>query len=343
MTTASLLIALALASQEELGADLERVYRAVTERAAPWVVAIKVDREPEAEPAAESGPRRSLERLLRGGAPPAFSRRPPQAWCSGTILEADGLVVTTHFNVSGKLKSILVRLHDGRELPGQLLGFNGTFDLAAVKIDAEGLPTPRMSRLQALKSGHTVLALGIAPGGRGLTVNPGVLSAPSRMAGRGLQTDAKLNFGNVGGPLVDDEGCLVAVTCKVDTRRHDDWGQNSGVGFAVTHDRLSEVLPDLKAGKNVVEARRAFLGIQPNMERTDPGVELSVVQAGSAAEKAGLKTGDVLTAFEGKKIDNFDELRAAITRRAPGDRVKLTILRGKEELEIECELGWAPE
>ena len=320
---------------------LEALYQKAAERAGPAVVAIRVDREPEEpppEPRRLPGPLGNLQRRS------PFARRPAGAWCTGTVVEAGGTIVTTHFNVSGTVKSIRVRLADGRELEGKLLATNATYDLAAIKVEADGLPTLPPARMETLKTGAPLLALGRAPDGRGLTVNPGILSAPSRLAGRGIQTDARLNYGNVGGPLVDLEGRLVGITCKVDVKYADDRGQNSGVGFAIPHNRIGGVLAELKAGRSVLEARRAFLGVKTS----DPGVEAEGFQIGeivpaSAAERAGLKAGDVIVEIDGRKVRNFDDLRGAIIRKNPGDRIKIRALRGEETLEIECELGWAPE
>lgn len=344
MTAAWIIPALLLAGTaqdgENLTTSLESLYARAGKRAAESVVAIRVEREAEL---AEKIP--ALERLKRAFSGMSvhsrvFAKRPKDSWCTGTIVEPDGVIVTTWFNVSGQITSITVRLPDGRKLPGTLLGYNGSFDLAVIKVDAKDLPVLSPSPIEHLHTGAMVMALGRAPDGSALTLNPGVLSAPGRLAGRGVQTDAKLNFGNVGGPLVDARGRLVAVTCKIDTRLADQWGQNSGVGFAVTHDRLGRILTDLKAGRSVAEARKPFLGVRPLQESEAEGVELAEVVAGSAAEKAGLRTGDVIVRFDGQVITNFDELRAAIIRRSPGDTVKLVVLREKEELEFECTLGW---
>jgi len=303
------------------------------------VVAIKVDREPEAAPKAAPVPG------LRGrfGMPgeDVFARR-PAAWCSGVIVEPDGVILTTWFNVSGKVKSVKVQLHDGRELDAKILGYNGTYDLAAIKVEAEGLPTLKPARLDDLKAGHPLVALGRAPNGKSLTVNPGIVSAASRMSGKGIQLDAKLNYGNVGGPVVDHEGRLVAVSCKVDVKYASVYGQNSGVGFAITHDRFTALLADLKAGKSEAEPRRPFLGIQADTKSTKEGVELESVQAGGAAEKAGIKARDVIVEFDGKKIGAFDELRESIMRKSAGDKVKVKVVRGEETIEFDCTLGWAP-
>lgn len=325
---------------DDLVLSLEQSYEKAADRAAGAVVAIKVDREAEPLLPRPSGPSGLGGRFRMPE--DVFAKRPAASWCSGLIVEPDGVILTTHFNVSGKVKSIKVMLPDGREVDGKLMGFNGTYDLAAIKVEAEKLPVLKRAKLDDLKTGQPLLALGRAPDGRNLTVNPGIISAASRMSGRGIQIDSKLNYGNVGGPVVDLEGRLVAVSCKVDVKYASIYGQNSGVGFAVTHDKFSTLLADLKAGKNEAEVRRPFLGIQYDQKSTKEGVELESVQAGGAAEKAGIKAKDVIVEFDGKIIKAFDDLRESILRKSPGDKVKVKVLRGEDEIEFDCTLGWAP-
>jgi S1-C subfamily serine protease len=322
-------------------AAMESMTLKAVEKAAAAVVAIRVEREPEPAKPAPSGRRPGpLGRGLMQMPEDVFAKRPEGAWCSGVVAEADGLILTTHFNVAGKVKAIKVLLADGRELDARLLGFNGTYDLAALKVEAKDLPVPAKAPLDLLKAGQAVIALGRAPDGRGLTVNPGIVSAAARLGGRGIQTDARLNYGNVGGPLVDAEGRLVAVTCKVDVRFSSTRGQNSGVGYAITHDRFAEILAELKAGRSVAESRRPLLGISFKTDSKLKGVELESVAPGGAAEKAGIKAGDVIVEFDGKEIQYFDELRGAIGRHSPGDKVAVKVQRGEALLEFECELGW---
>ncbi|HYF00548.1 MAG TPA: trypsin-like peptidase domain-containing protein, partial [Planctomycetota bacterium] len=305
------------------------------------VVAIKVERDAEpARPSAETPKRSPFRGMPFGHLQDVFAQRPADAWCSGVVAEADGVILTTHFNVAGKVRAVKVLLPDGRELEGRVLGFNGTYDLAAIKVEAKGLPTLARAPVETLKAGQPLLALGRAPDGKGLTANPGIVSAASRLGGRGIQLDAKLNYGNVGGPVVDLDGRLIGVSCKVDTKFSSTRGQNSGVGYAITHDRLPEILKELKEGRSVAESRRPLLGIVFNQKSSKKGVELESVQPGGAAEKAGIKAGDVIVEFDGTAISYFDELRASIMRRAPGDRVKVKVLRGEETLEFDCELGW---
>jgi putative serine protease PepD len=348
MILRTLVLALALSgtalSQEIKSEDavttMESCYSRCMDKAGPSVVAIKVRREAEAAPKPANPPG------LRGrfGVPleDVFAKRPTSAVCSGVIVEADGVILTTYFNVSGKIKSIKVLLPDGRELDAEILGYNGTYDLAALKVDAKELPVLKPARLDEIKAGQPLVALGRAPDGKGLTVNPGIVSAASRMSGKGIQLDAKLNYGNVGGPVVDLEGRLIAVSCKVDVKYASAYGQNSGVGFAITHDRFTNLLADLKAGKNEAEPRRPFLGIQFDQKSTKEGVELESVQAGGAAEKAGIKPRDIIVEFDGRKITVFEDLRESILRKSAGDKVKVKVVRGEETLEFDCTLGWAP-
>lgn len=346
MILRTLVLALALggvaAAQEirttDVVTEIERSYEKAAQKAAAAVVAVKVDREPEAEKP-KSIPLPGMRRF--GMQPPedVFARR-PVAWCSGVVIEPGGTILTTYFNVSGKVKSVKVMLSDGRELEAKILGYHGAYDLAMLKVEAEGLPTLPRARLDELKAGQPLIALGRAPDGKGLTVNPGIISAASRMSGRGLQLDAKLNYGNVGGPVIDLEGRLVAVSCKVDVKYASVYGQNSGVGFAITHERFSNILADLKAGKNEMEIKRPLLGIVWNQTSTKEGVEIESITPGHAAEKAGIKPKDVIVEFDGRKLITFDDLKESIMKKTPGDKVTVKVLRGAEEIEFECTLGW---
>lgn len=335
MLLAAILAALAQTSDDDVATTFESIGSRTIATVGPSVVSVKVDREKTETPRSSGG----FSSMMDGG---VFKNRPQNAPASGTIIDPDGWIVTSHFNVSGKVNRIAVTLADGRTLEATLKGYNATFDIALLKIDAQNLPVLRKSPLESLRTGKFVAAFGRAPDGRSLTFNPGIVSAPGRLAGRGIQVDSKLNYGNAGGAIVDREGRLIGITCKVDTKFSGSYGQNSGVGFAVTWDKLEQILPDLKAGKTVGEPRRAFLGIQANVESEVEGVEIQVVQPASAAEKAGVKPGDVIVELDGKAVKNFEELRAIITSKAPGDKIKIKLKRQGEVLSVEAELGWAP-
>lgn len=333
-TLALLLLATQEVKNDDLPTSLESICCTICDKVGPSVVAIQCEREKET-PKSSSG----MGALMDGG---VFKNRPHDCTVSGVIVDKEGWIVTSHFNISGKVSKVVVILADGSEHDATVKGFNATYDIALLKIDAKNLPVLPKAELKPIKTGQFIAAVGRCPGGKNVSINQGIVSAPWRLSGRGIQVDARLNYGNAGGAVVDRNGKLIGITCKIDTKYAGAYGQNSGVGFAVTWDKLDEILPDLKAGKSVGEARRPFLGIQANVESEKEGVEIQAVTPASAAEKAGIKAGDVIVEFDGKKLKNFDDLRAAILGKQPGDKIKVTWLRGEEKMTAEVELGWAP-
>jgi len=319
---------------EPMIGSMEKQIQSAAEAAAPWTVSVWVTRDGEEKPPAVGNP------MATGG---VFVKRPKKSPASGTIIDADGLVLTSHFNINGKVKSIKVTLADGRDLEATLVGFHQGADIALLKVDAKDLPVPRKLPMNQLKVGMPVVSVGRGPDGKGLTVNPGIVSAPARLLGRGVQMDSKMNYGNVGGPLVDGEGRLIGVTCKVDVKTAGSFGQNSGVSFAITWDQLDRILPDLRKGAKVTGTGMPFMGIQWDQEaQVDDGVPIGEVIVGGSAEAGGIKRGDVILEFDGQKTKTFDDLRGAINRKAIGDKVKVRLRRGQEEMTIELTLGERP-
>jgi S1-C subfamily serine protease len=309
----------------DLPADLEQIHATVIETAAPAVVGLRVDREPEARKAPSPAG--------------VFGERPAGATCSGLIVDPAGYIVTSWFNVEGKLRKIVAILHDGSEHEAKLLGYDAPLDIALLKIQAQKLPTLQYVRAADLEQGEPVYALGRAPGGRALSFNPGVLSARERFAGKMVQTDARTNFGNVGGPLVDRRGRVIGVTCKISTRTAMTYGQNSGVSFAAAWEKIAEAMPSLKQGARQATERRPFLGITYDSESTDKGVRILDVHPGTAAEKGGVKPGDRILEFGGQAVETPTELLRQIHKLKIGDEVKLKIRRGSETLDLVVKLG----
>lgn len=330
-------LAAARAQDEKVLKSFEERYQAAAEKAQSAVVSILVERD------AAKEPKPPLGTPMQTGGP--FAVRPIGAPVSGVILGDDGYIATSYFNVKGDIGEVKVTLPSGEVHKADVVGFHAAADVALLKIDAKGLPTLRATDLTQVRTGMPVVALGRAPDGKGLTMNPGILSAPGRLDNRAVQIDSKLNYGNVGGPLVDLEGRLVGVTCKVDTRSAPTFGQNSGVSFAIVLDKLNELLPELKKGlKKISGTGRPFLGITPVLDppADSPGVPLETIQPGSAAELGGLRPGDVVLEFDGVKTPNFNDLRNVILKKAIGDRCTVKFLRDGKEETITVILGERP-
>lgn len=312
--------------------DFDRHFLKAVARAQSSVVSLRVERREESVEAASKRRKLFSENSI-------FATRPPNAPATATIIDPNGYLLTTYFNVEGSLLKITAIFPDNTEAEAQLVGFDGNNDLALLKIRRAGLPVLAACDPGEISIGQSVAALGRGPDETSLTINPGIVSALGRMAGRCIQTDAKLNYGNVGGPLIDGQGRLVGITCRVSTRNAAHYGQNSGVGFAITWDELNQLLPNLKEGVKIAPNRRPFLGIQARPDSEADGCEIGDVIPGSAAQRAGLRTGDIVIEFAGKAIHSFDELRNAISKHAVGEKIVLSYLRDDEDHETTVELG----
>lgn len=314
-------------------------WQTVVAKVAPSVVSIVVERDPE-PPVEEPQPEDPEQEGPK--IPNIFAER-STAPVSGTIVGAEGEILTTHFNIL-KAKKIVVRLADGRRFNATIKGYSARKDLALLKIDAKGLPILSRKKGATVDIGAVVAAVG-RNADNSPSVNAGIVSATDRMYGQAIQTDARLNYANVGGPLVDREGNLVGVTCNVTTSTSSRWGPNSGIGFAVPCAMLDKVIPMLKSGVN--EGKPGYLGVFANPEAAaDAGAVIADVHPGSAAATGGLKAGDAIVGFEGKPIANFDQLRRAIINKMVGDKVELIVKRTTDEksetLVVKITLGERP-
>jgi serine protease Do len=323
-------------SDEAVLRAFETGYERAIEKASKVVVSIKVDRKADTA----KRPARGGIGMLGAG---AFANR-PEAPVTGFILEADGWIATSCFNVIGDLRGVDVTMPDGLILHAKVMGWNVGSDIALLKVEATGLPTLAAANPADLRTGDLVVAVGRDPDGRGVTANPGILSAPGRHMGRSVQVDARLNYGNTGGPLVNLDGRLVGLCNKVNIVSAGDRGQNSGVGFVMLSSKIAEMLPSLKKGdRNQGGGGRPFLGVMGDVEYTGgDGARLRTILAGGSAEKAGLQSGDVIQQLNGDKIANFDDLRGAILKHKIGETVKLKVKRGDEVLDFEMPLGENP-
>src|ERR1051326_4218637 len=266
-------------------------------------------------------------------APPVEQTR--QALGSGVIVSKDGYIVTNHHVIDGA-EQISVDLNDGRSMEAKVIGSDPPSDLAVLKVNANNLPTLTLGDSDRARIGDVVLAIG-NPLGVGQTVTMGIISAKGRQTGLSngsfedfLQTDAPINQGNSGGALVSTNSELIGINSQILSPS----GGSIGLGFAIPSNMARTVMEQLI---NNGKVRRGQLGIIvlkiPSEEASKlgvtqgPGVVVYQVQPGSAADRAGLKQGDVITALNGTTITDPNTFRNMIAGNAPGTEVTLTMKR----------------
>jgi putative serine protease PepD len=264
-----------------------------------------------------------------------------QAEGSGWVYDGQGHIVTNEHVVDGAT-SISVQFWNGKTYTAHLVGSDKTTDLAVIKVDA---PSSQLFPLSVgsssdLQVGDGVVAIG-SPFGLEETVTSGIVSALHRSIDsqsqftitNAIQTDAAINHGNSGGPLLDSQGRVIGVNSQIKSES----GDNAGVGFAIPEATVSQVAPQLiSSGK----ATHAYLGV--SIDATASTAKIARVQPGTAAEKAGLKAGDVVTALDDHQIATGDDLSAAINSYKPGDQIKVTYQRGGSEHTTTVTLGTRP-
>lgn len=275
---------------------------------------------------------------------------------SGFVIDDAGHIVTNHHVVSSG-GSISVSLWNGRTFEATLVGADRSTDLAVVRIDApRSLLAPlRLADSSEVAVGDTVLALG-SPFGLEGTITSGIVSALHRemrapndfTINDTIQTDAAINHGNSGGPLLDRRGSVIGVNAQIESES----GGSDGVGFAIPSNTVRSIARQLiESG----EVQHAYLGIE--MVSVPGGVAVTRVRSGTPAERAGLRAatstetvdgeerptgGDVIVAFAGKDVASAVALQSAVDARQPGDRVTITILRGGKRQTVDVTLATRP-
>ena len=298
----------------------------------PAVVNISTKRVENGMPAAPGlGPDDPFQQFFRRYAP----RGPHtvQSLGSGFIIHASGYIVTNN-HVVDKATEIHVKLADGHDLPATVVGRDPKTDLALLKIEAMGLPVIPLGDSSKLEVGAPVMAIG-NPFGLEQTVTTGIVSATGRVIGGGpyddfIQTDASINPGNSGGPLINAQGQAIGINTAIFSQS----GGSVGIGFAIPVNSAKPVVTQLAANGHV---ERGWLGvaIQPLTPELAKGFGLSTPQGalvasvvdGSPAQKAGMKTGDVITEYNGRKIARSEDLPRAIAETPVGREVPVTVLR----------------
>lgn len=263
---------------------------------------------------------------------------------TGLVLSPDGLIVTSSFNFIEQPRVITVITSDGNRHVARVLGRDDTRRICLLQIDdVEGLPVPEIVPADEIFVGQWAISAGVGYGDTNPAISTGIISATGRFSGKAIQTDANISPANYGGPLVDIEGRVLGICVPLSGEGQElasgvEW-YDSGIGFAIPLAGLEPILERMGRG---IHIQRAFLGIQSENAESEEGSEgilvTSVVRT-SAAEKAGLQTGDVLLKIDEKPVPNIAELRSLLGNYYAGDKVSLVFRRGEDEQTIELELG----
>ena len=344
-------------------------FSAITARYGPAVVNISTtgtrkvslqgDDEDDADsaPAAQrGGPDAQMQEFLRQfGFPPGMfgqgqrggpaQELPTRGQGSGFIVSPDGVILTNAHVVRGA-DEVTVKLTDRREFRAKVLGQDARTDVAVLKIDASGLPTVPLGSSQALKAGEWVLAIG-SPFGFENTVTAGVVSAkgrslPDDSAVPFIQTDVAVNPGNSGGPLFNTRGEVVGINSQI----YSQTGGFQGLSFAIPIDLASRIKDQIvatgkashaKLGVTVQEVNQGFA--DSFKLATPEGALVANVERGSPADKAGLKSGDVVRKVNGQRIIASADLPALVGTSLPGDKISLDVWRDGKIVSLTATLG----
>jgi len=285
---------------------------------------------------------------------------------SGVIYDQAGWILTNRHVVQtadGAIASQLtVELKDGREFQGMVIGVDTLTDLAIVKVDQTGLPAAPMGKSADIKVGQLAIAIGSPLGTYTSTVTTGIISATGRSIDISatshltnlIQTDAAINPGNSGGPLLDAAGQVIGINTAVER-------DSTGIGFAIPIDIARPIMEQALAGEPLARPYVGIRYVQIDLKlQKEKGLSVDhgalieattdtaggsqpAIAPGSPAEKAGLKAGDIVLAIEGISVDSEHPLDAQLTSYAPGQSVKLTILRDGKQLDVSVTLGTRPE
>ncbi|MFN7914755.1 MAG: DegQ family serine endoprotease [Vicinamibacterales bacterium] len=319
-------------------------YADIVKNVAPAVVTVRVEGKARVQPT-QFGP--GDEDMLRrffgdrfGQGRGQMPRMPKQRGLgSGVVVTPDGYILTNN-HVIDSADDIRVEFTDGRTVKAKLVGADKPSDLALLKVEQTGLATLPLGNSDAVQVGDVVLAVG-NPLGIGQTVTMGIISAKGRSTGTGdgsyedfLQTDAPINHGNSGGALVSTRGELIGINSQIVSQSDG----NIGIGFAIPANMARHVMDQLKTDGRV---RRSQLGVtvQPvTSELAESlglkdvgGAIVSSVGPNSAAERAGVKRGDVIKSFNGQSIHDFNTLRNRVADATPGSNATVVVIRDGSE------------
>jgi len=338
-------------------AAVENGFVTVVEHVTPTVVNINTEQKVERPSSMlPFGPEDFFRRFFDMEEPPSATPRPRRqvetqtSLGSGVIVDPKGFIVTNVHVVKGADR-ITVTLSNGDEYKGKVVGTDPLTDLAVIKVDAgKPLPAATLGDADQAKVGSWAIAIG-SPFGLEQSVTAGVISAKGRSLRAGsrpgqpfrnlLQTDAAINQGNSGGPLINIRGEVIGINQAIYTPT----GGNIGIGFAISINAdTKRIINLLRQGET---PQRGMLGVSvtglsPAMQdlyKTKEGAYVNEVTPGSAAEKAGIKAEDVIVKYGDTRVAKADDLVAAVQRTAPGTKVSVTVLREGKPLVFEVTVG----
>jgi len=328
--------------------DLNSSYAPIVQKVAPSVVTIFVSSSVP-ELSRLSDPDLNFFRPFFGDIPWQSGALLEHALGSGVIVSPDGYILTNN-HVLKNANEIQVTLSDGRTFTAKVVGTDPRTDIALIRVQADNLPALTLADSDKVNVGDVVLAVGY-PFGVGQTVSSGIVSGKNRVTSSDMdedfiQTDAAINPGNSGGALVDTDGRLIGINTAILSRS----GGNQGIGFAVPSNLCRWVMDSLvKNGK----VERGLLGVMiqnvtPDLAKAlkldrATGALVGDVTPGSPADKAGLKSGDVITQLNGQPIEDTSQLKLRVTETTPGSQVHLVVNRNGESKAFDVTLGSVPE
>jgi serine protease Do len=301
-----------------------------------------------------TGPRSPMEEFFGEeffrrffGAPREFTQK---SLGSGVIIDPSGIALTNAHVIEGATEIEIVTA-EGKKHKAKVLGADAKSDLAVIRLqDGGAFPAARLGDSDQVQVGDWALAIG-SPFGFTQTVTAGIISAKGRVLGQGpfddfLQTDAAINPGNSGGPLVNMAGEVIGINTAIASRT----GGSMGIGFAIPINLAKKIYTELTARGKVA---RGWLGVsvqpltaelaQSFGAKDEGGVLVADVMDGSPAEKGGLKSGDIIVDFNGKRVTAPSDLQRAVGLTGPGSTAKVRILRDKAERTVEIRIGEAPD
>lgn len=282
-----------------------------------------------------------------------FNSQQTGAAGTGFVITSDGYIVTNNHVIAGAGGKIEVTFDSGSSARAKVVGADSRNDIAVLKVDGvSGLPTVQLGNSSELTVGDDVIAIGNALALEGgPTVTRGIVSGLNRTIDTqdgtltdAVQTDASINHGNSGGPLVNSRGQVIGIVDAIA-----DPSTNQNVDFAIAIDHAKPIIETLKAGKTV---KTAYMGVSGQTLdsslasslklKVATGVLVHAVTSGSPAESAGIKKDDVLQSVDGKKLESAEDLVAAVRNHQPGDKVTFTIDRSGTAETISVTLGEMP-